>query len=179
MSANQWSEKLCGKVPLFDGLTSEQCQQVLALAEETSFKAGDLIVEQGRELPQLWILIEGEVEVFRQVDPKDPKNLLTLATLTPHANFGEMSFFHPAPHSANVRAKSAVKLLRIDRPPFDELMRRESVAAYKIAANTVQTLAERMRRMDLWVTELMVQNKPRQVNEWNQLREQLFDKWTL
>ncbi|MBL8828552.1 MAG: cyclic nucleotide-binding domain-containing protein [Planctomycetaceae bacterium] len=180
MTSQDLSSCLCGKVPLFAGLSPDQCRQVLKIADECEFHGGEVIVHQGRELQLLWILLEGEVEVVKTFDGKglDGTSGLVLATLGQYANFGEMSFFHKAPHSANVRAKTAVRLLRIERERFDVELKGHSQAAYQIAANTVSSLAERMRRMDSWVADLL-HKQPRKVDEFNQLRESLFDKFAV
>lgn len=177
MTNQDLSSCLCGQVPLFAGLSTEQCRQVLRIADECSFQAGETIVHQGRELQLLWVLLEGEVEVIKSFEGQGTTGL-TLATLSQYANFGEMSFFHRAPHSASVRAKTNVRLLRIERERFDVEMKGHSAAAYIIAANTVQSLAERMRRMDSWVADLLHQ-QPRKVDELKRLREQLFDKFAV
>ena len=78
-----------------------------------------------------------------------------LATLEPYNNFGEMSFFHPAPHSASVRAQTQVKLLYIERSKYDQLLTEEPACCSKLAMNTVASLADRLRRMDEWVDELL------------------------
>jgi CRP-like cAMP-binding protein len=91
-----------------------------------------------------------------------------------------MSFFHPAPHSASVRAKTEVKLLYIERPAYDRLMTQEPCCCSKLAINTVASLADRLRRMDEWVDELVSKNAATErVPEWNRLRATLFDGWTL
>ena len=53
-------------------------------------------------------------------------------------------------------------------------------AAFKLAYNVVQQLAERLRRMDEWVAELA--NNPSaaaNVPEWSRFRNKLFNGWTL
>ena len=180
MSANQLASQLCGKVPLLQGMSTEQCSKILAIAEECSFAAGEVLLKQGGDEQQLWIVTSGEVEVIRHPEGDGRgEQTLTLATLGQFANFGEMSFFHKAPHSASVRAKSAVKVVRIERCAFDDLLNNHPAVAFKLALNTVQNLAECVRRMDIWVAELLSKTKPKQLDEWNQFREQLFDKWSL
>lgn len=179
MSICDLSDQLCIKVPLFAGLSPAECGQVLKIADQCEFKAGDIVLHQGGMMQRLWIVLEGEVEILKQLDAGNKQPPLTLATLGPYANFGEMSFFHKQPHSASVRAKTPVKLVRIDRERFDELAKRDSHATYRIASNTIESLADRMRRMDDWVAELLGKQRPQKVDEWNKLREQLFDKLSL
>jgi hypothetical protein len=57
-------------------------------------------------------------------------------------------------------------------------------AACRLATNTIDSLAERMRRMDEWVAELVRRENARgehapPLPEWNELRKRLFESWTV
>jgi CRP-like cAMP-binding protein len=105
---------------------------------------------------------------------------VVLATLEPYENFGEISFFHPVPRAADVRAVTAVELISIERTDFEPLVAARSTAAQKLAQNTIGILAERLRRMDSWVSELVAQDgRPRPTDEWDAFREKLFQTRSL
>ncbi len=169
------------QLPIFEGLTAAECAQIGAITESATFQPGEAIIEQGTSSQVLWIVLDGTCEVSMRFDGSGSTRAPTvLAELGPNSNFGEMSFFHRAPHSASVRAKSAVKLLRIERTKFDALIPCEGNAACKVALNTIETLAERLRRMGQWVAELTAEKPPhRREPEWNQLRAKVFDGWKL
>jgi hypothetical protein len=91
-----------------------------------------------------------------------------------------MSFFHPAPHSASVRAKTPLRVLRVERAHYDELAKGGCPGAYKLACNVVACLAERLRRMDEWTASLLAEDAlDRRVPEWNEFRQKLFRGWSL
>ncbi|HUY33468.1 MAG TPA: cyclic nucleotide-binding domain-containing protein [Pirellulales bacterium] len=169
------------QIPIFAGLSEPEARQLALIADEVEFAASQVVLEQGARSQQLWILLEGACEVCHQrPDGKVPAKPVVLATLEPYSNFGEMSFFQPAPHSASVRAKTAVKLLLIERSKYDALARCESYPACKLAINTVASLAERLRRMDDWVDQLLSDGTPpEKIPEWSRLRATLFDGWKL
>ena len=128
----------------------------------------------------LRIVLEGECEVVKQLNHAAAQHEVVLATLRPHDNFGEMSFFQPAPHSAAVHASGPVKLWRLTRESYDQLIAHGNGAAYKLAYNTVQNLADRLRRMDDWVATLVSENsKKKPPGEWLHFREQLLKEWNL
>lgn len=165
-------------IPLFRGLSSAELEQIARIAETVSFEAGEVIVHQGRQVQRLWVLLAGQCEVILDVPTR--RKPVHLAQLEPFACFGEMSFFHAAPHSASVRAKTAVRLLRVEREAFDALLDGGSPVAYKIALNTIHNLAERLRRMDDWVAELVNRDcAEKRVDELSMLREKLFNGWKL
>lgn len=180
MTADLVSSELFKNIPIFRSFTPAEWERMLEIAAVAEFHPGESIITQGERSQRLWILLEGTCEVFHLLAEQNSTEPTTLATLEPYSNFGEMSFFHPAPHSASVRAKSPVKLLSIERSKYDLLCREESSAACKLALNAVASLAERLRRMDEWVDELIHRGQSNQrIPEWNRLRATLFDGWKL
>ena len=66
-------------------------------------------------------------------------------------------------------------MLKIERSKFDELVEDGAMVAYKLALNSVEVLADRLRRMDEWVTDLLG-DEPEvdPMTEWTSFREKLF-----
>ncbi|HEY2146995.1 MAG TPA: cyclic nucleotide-binding domain-containing protein [Pirellulales bacterium] len=174
-------DKLMQDIPLFRLLNQTERRQLAEITQIKVYKPGDLILEQGKESRNLWVVVEGKCEVVRHIDRDSDRESVLLATLEPYSQFGEMSFFQPAPHSADVRAQARVKLLRIAHVDYQDLIDEGIYAAFKISHTAVETLAQRLRRMDDWVAELLA-HKPdgdNHVSEWNTFREKLFDRWNL
>jgi CRP-like cAMP-binding protein len=174
-----FSMQVLRSIPLFHNLNETECRQIAEVIQMHSFAAGETVIRQGESSRNLWVMIEGTCEVAKRVSPEDPDSAsIVLAVLEPYSHFGEMSFFHPAPHSADVRAKTNVKLLKISHVDYQDLIAEGVWAAYKLAYNVVQGLAERMRRMDQWVTDLMNHSKEAGAQpEWSEFREKLFNGW--
>ena len=73
---------------------------------ELRFKSGQVMLPEGERLGRLYVLVEGQVEVIRertQVTHVDE----------PGSIFGEMAVLLDMPHSATVKALSAVKAYEI------------------------------------------------------------------
>jgi CRP/FNR family transcriptional regulator, cyclic AMP receptor protein len=167
------------QIPLFRTFSEEECRHLEEIAARRVFHPGETVLQQGALSQEMWVLLEGKCEVVKQVDVGQQREIV-LATLEPYSNFGEMSFFHSAPHSASVRAQTHVELLCITRAEFDRLIACDSKVACKLAINTVHSLAERMRRMDEWVAELITKQPAEpSVPEMARLRAKLFDSWQL
>ncbi len=148
------------------------------IAREKTFEPGERVLVQGKTSQYLWLLLEGQCQVVRDTKQDGP---VVLAELGPLQLFGEMSFFSPAPHSANVVAKTAVKLLCIDRSDYDDLIRDNAPAAYKLAYNIIEGVAAKLRRMDDRVAELSAEHDGEDHShlEWRQFRERLLKGWNL
>lgn len=179
------------KVPLFHNLNETECRQVAEIAQHKEFAPGDLIIKQGQHSQELWVLLEGRCDVIKLTNVENPHGeAVVLAALEPFSHFGEMSFFHSAPHSASVRARTTVQLLRIGRGDYEELIQEGCRAAYKVAYNTVECLAERLRKMDQWVADLMAKSSSdgdgqtppipgASVQEWSEFREKMLTSWNM
>ena len=180
MSQAEVSIETLRKIPLLQYLNDEECRQVKEAATTQRFQTGEDVLQQGGRCQNLWIVLEGECEVIKLIGEGPRPKKIVLASLGPYDNFGEMSFFHTAPHSAAVRACSKLKLFRITREAYDQLIESGVGAAFKLAYNTVVTLAQRLRRMDEWVARLLSENgKENRVGDWKGFREKLFQEWNL
>ena len=171
-------------IPLLNGLNESEFRQIADVIRTRQFAAGEYVIRQGDQSRDLWIVTSGQCEVVRRLKPGEenhqPTESLVLAVLEPYSHFGEMSFFHPAPHSADVRARGPVELIQITHADYADMIHEGVWAAFKLAYNVVQQLAERLRRMDEWVAELA--NNPQaaaNVPEWSRFRNKLFDGWTV
>jgi CRP-like cAMP-binding protein len=171
------------QIPAFHNFNESECHQLAEIALQRTFSPGEKVIEQGKRSQHLWILLEGKCEVVKDSQCDGP---VTLAEMEPFNLFGEMSFFSPAPHSANVVAKTPVKLLSISRPDFDDLIRDGVAAPYKLAYNVLESVASRLRRMDEWIAELSTHpavpheiENDEKLPEWRQFRNKLFTGWNL
>jgi CRP-like cAMP-binding protein len=179
------------KIPIFGRMNDTERRQLAEIGATVAYAPGDVILRQGGSSQNLWVVLDGNCEVVKDPDAHQPRaKEVRLAVLEPFSNFGEMSFFHPAPHSASVRALSAVKLLRIERADYEELVEEGASAAYKLSCNAIDSLAERLRRMDEWVAELLPAAAhgaeaasdgvvSERVPEWSRFRDKLFTGWNL
>jgi len=168
------------QIPLFAGMTANECQQMANISLVTKYEAGEVILRQGKSTRNLWIVLDGSCEVIKYLDGAEDKPTV-LAEFGLYCNFGEMSFFEDRPQSATVRAKTPMMLLQIRREAFDALAEQAEGAAYKLALNAITSLAQRLRQMSEWVAKLSAAApaEAERVPEWSQLRERLFDKWNL
>ena len=160
------------ELPIFNGMTSTEVSGALAVGHHVEVNAGEHIITQGKMLRNLWFILAGECQVTRRTESGCQ---LTLATLGPLTQFGEMSFFHAAPHSADVIAQTDMQLVRLAREDYDKLLEAGNPIALKIATNSLEQLAQRLRSTDKWITNLVCQedNKP-SASEWTTFREIIF-----
>lgn len=177
MKAAEITDSVLAQIPLFRYLEPEERRQLCEVSTIQQFTPGEVVLRQGKKSQNLWVLLRGECQVVRH-GGENGGDEIVLATLSPYSNFGEMSFFNAAPHSAGVRAKSSAEILRLKRESYDELIESGATSAYKLALSAVETMADRLRKMDEWVATLVADNG-RQKREWSHFRTSLFGEWNL
>ena len=166
-------------LPIFRNMTDAERDELVGIASTMEFSSGETILRQGKSSQNLLVILEGKAQVVKETAATPPA-AITLAELGPHDHFGEMSFFHAAPHSASVIARSRVKLLRIERKDYERLISQSAPSALKLAYNVAHELAGRLRRMDQWVGELTGNHTAEeQASEWSTFRDKLFNAWKL
>ncbi len=162
--------------PLFENMNLDEREQTLLMMERSSFEAEDYILREGESTQSLRVIIQGECEVFKTSNCKE---YYSLATIGAGSVFGEMSFFHPAPHSASVKATVNTDILCLSREKYDLLLEKCPQAAYKIAFGMAHVMADRLRAMDEW-TEKQVcldNNGSGKKEEWQDFRAKLYSFW--
>ena len=179
MTAEVLSTGVLDKLPMFAEMSVAERQELLEIAQTVEFAPGDVLMHQGQSSQMLCVVLEGNCRVVKQGERGDLPGIV-LAELNPNDHFGEISFFHSAPHSASVEAITAVRLLRINRSDYDHLIEEGSLAAYKLASNILYEFSGRLRRMGQWVSELMSSDPVEApVSEWSHFRDKLFDSWNV
>ncbi|MEM8944760.1 MAG: cyclic nucleotide-binding domain-containing protein [Planctomycetota bacterium] len=159
-------------LPIFNGMSKTEVDAALAAGHHVEVSSGEHVITQGKMVRNLWFILKGQCQVTRRTDNGCQ---LTLATLGPMTQFGEMSFFHAAPHSADIVALTDMELVRLAREDYDALLEAGNPIALKIATNSLEQLAQRLRKTDQWITNLVCEedNKP-SASEWTTFREIIF-----
>ena len=93
---------------LLVGLSSEEIEALLAICDDRTYSAPNLIVAEGTPSDCLFILRDGSV-VIEKENAGSPVVLATFSELGDF--FGEMSLIDILPRSANIRAEQDVEIL--------------------------------------------------------------------
>jgi NADH dehydrogenase len=88
------------------------------VVSQAHFEAGDFIVHQGDVGDQFYVIVSGEVEVFKEL-PDGQK--VHIATLGKGEHFGESALITGRRRSASVRARTPVDLMCLGRDEFNNL----------------------------------------------------------
>ncbi len=97
---------------------------------------GDFLFREGEKGDQMYVLLEGEVDVFL--------GYFLFETAGPGALLGEMALIDDSPRTANAVAKIPSKLAEIDRRRFHFLVQQTP----HFATHVMKILANRLRHMN-------------------------------
>jgi len=159
------------EIPLFEGLTIDEIEQLLGVAEDHDFESDEVIFHEGGHDRALYVIFVGEVEI---VLPTPAFAETLVVKLGADSVFGESTFFHAAPHIATVRCLTPVLAVRLPRERFDRLLEQGSLAAYKLGTNAARVLAERLQATDRWIESLMQEHQDAEIAaRWREFRHRI------
>jgi hypothetical protein len=124
--------------PLFADLDSEELATPADITAEYEFRPGDTIFTEGQPPDDLYIVVRGKVEVFRQIGSR----------AQPIAILGEI--LDDVLRTATVRAIEPTLALRIDRGSFRELI----IEQPQISCAIFRILCSRLRHKNLGAEHL-------------------------
>lgn len=140
---------------IFYGLTPAQLERIAALCEERRYNTGDLIFEENSTGRELYIIVQGEVDI--QIDPSivadanaHPTHPVTITTLRRGQSFGEIALVDEGIRSASARcASNNTLLLVIPRDKLVALCDSDPLLGYHLMRNLAADLALKIRTTDL------------------------------
>ncbi|XP_020552116.1 potassium channel SKOR [Sesamum indicum] len=122
-------------IPLFKGCSSEFINQIVTLVHEEFFLPGEVIMEQGNIVGQLYFVCHGVLEELGiGVDGSED----TVSLLQSNSVFGEISIICNIPQPYTVRVRDLCRLLRIDKQSFSNILEVYFHDARKVFTNLLE-----------------------------------------
>ena len=119
-------------VPLFAACSKKELAEIASIADEIDLPSGKVLMEQGGEGREFFVLIEGTADVIqdgRKVNSMGPGDF-----------FGEIALVAKTPRTATIKATSPLRALVINDRAFRALLEHSP----KIQLGVLQALAERV-----------------------------------
>lgn len=141
-----------------------------------SFAAGEIIFVQGDNSQDMYLLVSGHIEVF-----KDDKKIADITE--PDTTVGEMSFLLKARRTATAKAMTDVKTIMVPTDRIAECMHNHPDLVLHIALKLARRLEETTRIMhglrefsDQLPDAIVMADKERRILSWNQAAEKLHGR---
>jgi CRP-like cAMP-binding protein len=154
------------QVDIFHGVSRDDLLRVARICEERVYPRGDLIVLENTPGDELFIIIDGSVDVILdssllQSSSNHPREPQVVATLWAGQTFGEIGLVDQGMRSASVRAASdATRVFVIDRQELSSLCDADPQFGYVVMRNIAADLAYKIRNTDLLLREGMLYDCP-------------------
>ena len=134
--------KFLSTIELFRDLNEEECALVAATAKPFTFEEGRLLFQENTPRAGLYVLQEGEVELFKRTPFGDEKRL---AHFRPGDFLGEGVFMNEDPHSTSARALTTARVLVLDGRRLEKLLHAHPAIGVKVLSRTARVIVRRMR----------------------------------
>ncbi|CAH1795072.1 unnamed protein product, partial [Owenia fusiformis] len=116
--------KAISKNVLFTHLDDNERSDIFDAMFPVHRHGGEIIIQQGDEGDNFYVLDQGEVEIF--------VNNTLVVTLGDGASFGELALIYGTPRAATVKAKTDVKLWGIDRESYRRILMGSTIRKRKM-----------------------------------------------
>jgi CRP-like cAMP-binding protein len=134
--------ELLRAVSIFRELDPDELREVAAICREERFKSGEYVFREGESGNRLYLIVEGEVRISRDVPGSGEE---ALAVLKRGSLFGEMAVFDRHERSTDAISNGGTTCLTISRADFEMMLDLNRELAYKILWGTVRLLSGRLR----------------------------------
>jgi CRP/FNR family transcriptional regulator, cyclic AMP receptor protein len=126
---------------IFGDLTDEDIDWFAAAGERKSIPAGTVLVQQGKAIADVYILLHGQLSVI----VSNEQGNITINTLQMGEIIGELSFLDSRPPTATVVAGTDAVVLAISRDKLAAKLARDAPFAAKFYRALGVFLADRLR----------------------------------
>lgn len=149
------------KAVILDSLCDTDIVALALHGKFITFKSGDIIMQEGENADSMYIFIDGEVEVSKNLTLKissrnfgHVEKAMNKLQASNAWVFGEMSLFQTEPRSATVTALTECKLFEINRDEFKKYCKELPHAGIVILERIAAILSSRLRKSNQDVLKL-------------------------
>lgn len=146
---------------VFVDFTPTQLALIESICIEESYDAGDVIFEENSDGNELYVIVEGEVDI--QVDPsligkRKKRKPQTIATLRRGQNFGEVALVDQGLRSARaVAAEDDTRVLVIPHAKLMLMCDSYPQMGYRLMRNLAADMAMKIRQTNLTLRDYLSQ----------------------
>jgi len=133
------------RVRLFSDLPPSELKQVAAIASEQYYLQGEVIARQGDLGDEMYIIVSGQVLVTADAGSHS-SGPVELARRGPGEYVGEMALISQEPRMASLVALGDVRVLHIDQPQFEAILRERpetSLAVMRVLCARLKEVQQR------------------------------------
>ena len=105
-------------LPYFADLSDDLIERVCELSDQITLESGTVIIEEGSESEEMYVVVEGELVVTKHSASKE----VELARIHPGEVVGEIALLDEAPRTATVSASAETLVIKVPVAAFEDLL---------------------------------------------------------
>lgn len=144
---------IIASIPLFHGLTPQQCAALGAIAVRKYYSRGQIFFSEGDEAIGFYVILSGKVKIFK-LSSEGKEQIFHI--LEDHEPFGEAAVFAGEHYPASAQALSETPVLFFPTRQFVDLIMRQP----SLALSMLALLSMRLRKLTLLVENLSLKEVP-------------------
>ena len=144
---------LLKKVGILSDLNATERNLIFKIAKRVEVSSGDVIMKEGDIGDSMFLFLEGEVEVSKNLTLKIGKRGFSQAEKSMVklnaeyvSFFGDMAMFENDTRSATITASTDCLLYEIKRDAFEKLCKEHPKIGYKVIRKIATVLCQRVRK---------------------------------
>lgn len=136
--------QMLSKTSLFEGLTEEQLKAVADISEDTTCQQGEMLFWEGDPAELLYILVEGEIDVFVQLSSR-PERVTVSVISQPYQTLGWSGLVAPNVYTASALCEVDCRLVAIDGVALIEVLKGDPEMGFIVMGRIAEMMSIRMR----------------------------------
>ena len=136
----QLHQNVLESCPLFQGMTRSQVKKLVLISEVREVGPGEAVVTEGEEGDEMFVILEGEVEVLKQQPDGEVRQVVTMS---PGDVFGETALVTHLPRTATVSTLGEGRLLVLKWESIQRISRFSPRISTKVFLNLAALLGKR------------------------------------
>jgi uncharacterized membrane protein len=157
------------RIPMFQGLATDDVRALATSLVERQFRAGQMIMNQGDAGTSMFIIATGHVNIHL---PGEASRRISLKDVSDGEYFGELALFDDKPRSASALATTDAVLLELDRDTLERYLTTRPRAAMML----LRTLSTRLRETNEMLSQRAAKNAVQEVESKLTWSQKLADK---
>ncbi|KYR00093.1 protein kinase A regulatory subunit [Tieghemostelium lacteum] len=114
---------------MFSHLEEEERESIFSAMVEVHYKAGDVIIRQGDEGDNFYVVENGECDIYVSKNNESPKHVMYVYQ---GGSFGELALIYGSPRAATVIARTDVRLWALNRVVYRTILMDQTLKKRKL-----------------------------------------------
>ncbi len=141
-------------IELFQDLTPEQKEILFEKFEVRSYKKGELLFAENTDRRSLWIIYDGEVELFKRTPFGEEKRI---SIFTRQDFLGEGVLMDDSPHATSARAVLDTTVFALNRESISAVFDEHGSIGVRVVSRVARVISRRMRQITTHVVNVALQ----------------------